>query len=162
MKKLTSRILFYRKPRQEENILKVRSAKGAGIRTTSLTYNIDFTMRPSTTGLEIEAPVVFAGYGFKNEKLKYNDFSKLDLKGKFVLKISGAPGFARESLSPSELSASARETETLLKSMGAAGIIEINPNSPTVGNVPGNTALNLSPSEANPRSGRVCELYHSR
>ncbi len=43
--------------------------------------------------------------------------------------------------------------------MGAAGIIEINPNSPTVGNVPGNTALNLSPSEANPRSGRPYANY---
>ncbi len=143
----------------DENILKVRLTDGAGIKVISFTYNLDFTLRPSGAGLEIDAPVVFAGYGFKNDKLKYNDFSKLDLKGKFVLKISGAPGFARESLSPSELSASAREAETVMKSMGAAGIIEINPNSPTVGNVAENMPLNLSPSEANPRSARPYANY---
>jgi hypothetical protein len=143
----------------DENILKVMLTDGAGIKVISFTYNLDFTLRPSGAGIEIDAPVEFAGYGFKNDKLKYNDFSKLDLRGKFVLKISGAPGFARESLSPSELSASAREAETTMKSMGAAGIIEINPNSPTVGNVPGNMPVNLSPSEANPRSARPYANY---
>ena len=143
----------------DENILKVRSAKGPGSETISFTYNFDFTSRPADRGIELDAPVVFAGYGFKSDKLKYNDFSKLDLKGKFVLKLMGSPGFAQEALSPSELSASAIETEALVKSMGAIGIIEINPNSETVGKMRGNIEVNLSPSESNPRSGKPYAAY---
>lgn len=143
----------------DEHILKLRTSEGPGIKISSFTYNLDFTLRPATRSIELDAPVVFAGFGFKNDKLRYNDFSKLELRGKFVLKISGSPGFAREALSPSELSASARETEAFLKLMGAAGIIEINPNSQTVGNIPESIVSSLSPAEANPRPGRPYSNY---
>jgi len=143
----------------DEHAMKVVKAAGGSRVIRDLAYNVDFTMRPSAAGIELDAPVVFAGYGFRNDKLRYNDFSKLDLTGKFVLKISGIPGFAREALSPAELTASARETENILRSMGAVGIIEINPNSSTVGTIPGNVTVNLSPSENNPRSGRPFASY---
>lgn len=143
----------------DEHVMKIISSEAQGKMITSLVYNIDFTYRPGETQMELEAPVIFAGYGFRNDKLRYNDFSKLDLKGKFILRIMGIPGFARESLSPSELSASARETENYLQSMGVIGIIEINPNSATVGTVPGNVVMNMSPSESNPRTGRPYANY---
>ncbi|HUV01260.1 MAG TPA: M20/M25/M40 family metallo-hydrolase [Bacteroidales bacterium] len=143
----------------KEHILKLKSTEGISVKTNNFTYNVDFTIRPYDSGVEIEAPIVFAGYGFKNDKLKYNDFSKLDVKGKFILKISGTPGFARETLSPAELSAASAEMENLALSLGAVGIIEFNPKSTTVGNPERKDFMNLSPSENNPGSGRPYARY---
>jgi len=143
----------------DEQILKVKSADGKLIKTTDFTYNIDFTIRPSDPGIEIEAPVVFVGYGYKNEKLKYNDFNKIDVKGKFVLRISRIPKFIRQSLNRSEIESSAREIETTLKSMGAIGIIEFNLESMVVGYPDAREFVNMSPSEGNPRSGRPYASY---
>lgn len=143
----------------EEPIIKIRSADNNNLKTIDLTYNIDFSMRSSEKGIEIEAPVVFVGYGFKKEKLRYDDFSKLDLKGKFILKLSGSPAFAKKVFSPSELSATSREAENLIRKMGAIGIIEFNPNSAIVGIQPENEFLNMSPSENNRTSGRPWADY---
>lgn len=143
----------------EEQIIKIRTTDGNTLKTIDLTKNIDFIMRPPDKGMEIEAPVVFVGYGFKNEKLRYDDFSKLDLKGRFILKLSGNPGFAKNVLSPSELSAASRESESTARKMGAIGIIEFNPNSTVVGSQPENEFLNMSPSENNRISGRPWADY---
>lgn len=140
-------------------ILRLRSTEGSGTRTLSFTEGIDFNIRSIDAETEIDAPVVFAGYGFKNDKLRYNDFAKLDIKGKFILKISGTPGFAREALPPAELSSSASETESMLKAMGALGIIEFNPNSIIVGNQFQSDQIDLSPAEHNPLSGRPYADY---
>lgn len=138
----------------DEQVMKVRTAGGKTEKTISFTKNLDFSTGTGDQDIEIEGPVVFTGYGFKNDKLRYDDFSKLDLKGKFVLRISGAPGFAKEQLSPSELSASSGETETIIRKMGAVGIIEFDPDSPVVGIQPAGEFLNMSPSENNPAYGR--------
>ena len=143
----------------EEQVMKVRTSDGKTVRTISFTRNIDYSTGSTEQDIEIEAPVVFAGYGFKNEKLKCDDLSKLDLKGKFLLRISGAPGFATTQLSPSELAASSRETEAIARKMGAAGIIEFDPNSTVVGPQPVNEFLNMSPSEENPAYGRPWTDY---
>lgn len=143
----------------EEQVMKVITSEGKTVKTVSFTSNLDFSTRTADQDVEIEAPVVFTGYGFKNEKLRYDDFSKLDLKDKFVLRISGAPGFAKEQLSPSELSASYREAETMARKMGAAGIIEFDPDLPVVGIQPASEFLNLSPSENNPSYGRLWADY---
>ena len=135
----------------EEQIFMVNTNEGKTTKTTSFTYNADFILRTSYPGVEIEAPVVFAGYGFKNDKLKFNDFSKLDIKGKFLLKISGTPAFAQKLLTPSELSASERELEIIAREKGAVGIIEFNPNSTVVGAPPRKDFNNLSPAENYPR-----------
>ena len=142
-----------------EQVLNVKSAEGKMTKTTDFTYNVDFIIRPSDPGFEIEAPVVFAGYGYKNDKLKYNDLNKIDVKGKLVLKISRIPKFIRESLDPLEIESSAREIETTLKSMGAIGIIEFNPQSMVVGYPDAKEFLNMSPSEGNPRLGRPYASY---
>jgi hypothetical protein len=134
----------------DDQVLKIRTSEGSTITTVNLPLNIDFSIRSANKNIEIEAPVVFVGYGFRNEKLKHDDFSKLDLKGKFILKLSGSPGFAKATLTPSELSAAAREVESFARKMGATGIIEFNPNSTIVGNQQQNEFLNMSPSENNP------------
>jgi hypothetical protein len=143
----------------EEQILKLRSTDGLTVRINDFVFNVDFTLRPSEPAAEIDAPVVFAGYGFRNDKLKYNDFSRIDVKGKFVLKISGAPAFAREALSPVELSSSSMEVEKWLRSQGAVGIIEFNPKMTTVGNPPVPDFMIMSPAEENPGAGRTFERY---
>jgi len=143
----------------EEQILKIRSVEGSTEKTSELTYNVDYIHRQFNRGVEIEAPVVFIGYGFKNEKLNYNDFNSVDIKGKFVLKITGIPGFAREKLSPSELSTSTREMESIVRNMGAVGIIEFNPNATTVGSPQRQDFMNLSPSEGNPRTGKPSAAF---
>ena len=143
----------------EDQMMKIMTNETNTHKTIELTNNIDFSMRPPDRAIEVEAPVVFVGYGFRNEKLRYDDFSNLDLKGKFILKLSGSPGFVKASLSPSELTAAAREVESIARKMGAIGIIEFNPNSTIVGYQPGNEFLNMSPSENNPASVRTWEDY---
>ena len=138
----------------EDQILKVICGEGSATTTLNLVYNVDFISRNTASDIEIEAPVVFAGYGFRNDKIKYNDFAKLDVKGKFILKIAGIPDFVTRQLSTSEILASVRETETMLREAGAAGILEFNPSSKVTGTPVRPEFLNLSPAEGNPNAGR--------
>lgn len=43
------------------------------------------------TDLELHGEVVFAGYGIKSEKYKYNDFENLNAEGKIILVMDRAP-----------------------------------------------------------------------
>ena len=56
-------------------------------------YGIDYNITGIETDTEIEAPVVFVGYGIKNDSLKYNDFARVNVKGKIILRLDGYPGF---------------------------------------------------------------------
>jgi hypothetical protein len=56
-------------------------------------YGIDYTLSGIETDTEIDAPLVFVGYGVKNDSLKYSDFSKLNVRGKIILRFDGYPGF---------------------------------------------------------------------
>ena len=142
-----------------EQIFKVKSGDGKMTKTVDFTFNIDFIVRPSDPGIEIEAPVVFAGYGFKYEKLKYNDFNKIDVKGKFILRISGIPDFIRKTLTAAEIETISADNEATLKSMGAIGIIEFNPMASVVGNAERQDFMNMSPNEGPPRSGKPTSGY---
>jgi len=117
---------------------------------TLLDNNIDFSLRYPGRSVEIEAPVVFAGYGFHSEKLNYNDFDKLDVKGKFVVRISGSPGFAKDKLTPSELVTASREAESTARKLGAVGIIEIYPDQPAAGFQSARRTMNSSMKEQRP------------
>lgn len=140
-------------------VLKIKSMNGEAVKTASFTNNVDFFMRPAASCIEIEAPVVFAGYAFKNDNLKYNDFSNLDIKGKFILKISGVPGFAKEKLTPVQISTYYAELDDLARSMGAVGIIEFNPNITVVGTPMKRDFTNMSTGEINPRSSHSGEIF---
>lgn len=56
-------------------------------------YGIDYSLYGVETDLEIDAPVVFVGYGIRLDSLKYNDFAKVDVRGKIILRLEGYPGF---------------------------------------------------------------------
>lgn len=143
----------------KEQVFNVLSADGNLVKTVNFTFNVDFTFRPGDPGIEIEAPVVFAGYCYINNKLKYNDIKNLDVKGKFVLKIPGIPKFIRETLNQSEINSWSSELESTLKALGAIGIIEVNPMVAIVGSPERKEFVNMSPSEDNPRSGKPYARY---
>lgn len=143
----------------EEDEMKIRKTDGKSTITINLTNKIDFRTRDPFQSLEIEAPVVFVGYGIRNEKLRADDFSKMDLKGKFVLRITGAPGYAKSRLSLSELTNISQDAEIIARKMGAAGIIEFDPDLEVTGTNTVNDFLNTAPSEKGPAFGRIWADY---
>jgi hypothetical protein len=150
-------VLLKTSPGEQE--LSLRSSEDNLVKTIYFNRNTDFTFRSSENSFESEAPVIFVGHGFINNKLKYNDFDKTDAKGKFILKISGIPTRFKESLTREEMMSSNTETETAIREMGIAGIIEVNPMNVTVGNPERPDFENMSPSEGNVRPGRPYASY---
>jgi len=143
----------------DDQTLELISRFGDAVSTTCFSKNVDFSLRPSYRAVEINAPVVFAGYGFKNDKIKYNDFSKIDLKGKFILKIAGYPSFAERKLSPTEINSSTLAAESYAREMGATGILEFDPASSIVGKPDLKEFMNLSPAEQIQEKDRAPARY---
>lgn len=129
------------------------------IRTTTLESGTDFRVNFTDMSVETEAPVVFVGYGIRNEKLRIDDFGNLDLKGKFVLRIAGSPGFLDGKLSAAELVAVSREAERIARQLGAAGLIEFNPSVAVASAVTRNPFPDLAPAEGRPSYGRPAASY---
>ncbi len=142
-----------------EQSLEIIERKGVGQKITECIRNTDFAINRQGQGVAVEAPVVFAGYGFRNDRLKYDDFRSVDLKGKIVLKLTGIPDLARTSLSASEISASVRETEAYMKEAGVLAIMEFDPGTLIVssGQVSGSTRLN--PAETGPVPPGILSSY---
>ena len=143
----------------DEQVMQVKSTEGKTIRTTSLTLDVDFSIRPSDPAFEITAPVVFAGYAYRNDEFRYNDLAKLDLKGKFVLRITGFPKFIADKLNEQEKRRASFRMDSVIKSMGAIGIIEFDPYSKVVGRPKMADFMNMSPSEGIPVSGKPGASY---
>ena len=66
-------------------------AKGGG--PLALTYGDDYTVsnRQLTATEEIDAPIVFVGYGATAPEFQWNDYAGVDVKGKVILCIVGDP-----------------------------------------------------------------------
>ena len=93
----------------------------------SLDPGADFSLSPrvSTVETDIRAPLVFAGFGISAPDLGYDDFQGIDVDGKLVVVIRGAPD-ALGSLQRTVLASRAvREAE--LTGRGAAGVVVIEP-----------------------------------
>src|SRR5271170_5843410 len=91
--------------------------------TSRLKWGDDFIMRGSEVypDASAEAPVVFVGYGVRTPDGRYDDYAGVDVKGKIVALLSGAP----PSL-PSELRAhlgAGREKLRAARDHGAVGWI---------------------------------------
>ncbi|MBG8555638.1 M28 family peptidase [Hymenobacter guriensis] len=50
-----------------------------------------FYPNPAAPAVQVDAPVVFAGYGITAPELSYDDYAGLDAKGKLVVVVRGAP-----------------------------------------------------------------------
>ncbi|MDX5421675.1 MAG: M20/M25/M40 family metallo-hydrolase [Hymenobacteraceae bacterium] len=88
-----------------------------------LTYNKDFSIFPHAEEpkVSMEAPLVFVGYGISTPDLGYNDYAGIDVTGKIVVVLRGAP-----TSFPSTVSAYSRDMMTVLKiaaDKGAVGVI---------------------------------------
>ena len=87
----------------------------------------DFSLSPSVlrTETDFEAPMVFAGFGISAPDLGYDDFEGIDVEGKLVLVVGGAPDDFG-SLERTVL-ASSRVRDAQVRARGAAGIIVVQP-----------------------------------
>jgi hypothetical protein len=72
---------------------------------------------------EVEAPLVFAGYGLTIPEANHDDFADIDARGKIVVIISGSPAGVPGPLSAHYQSADVRAAN--LKRVGAIGTVTI-------------------------------------
>src|SRR5271165_1972713 len=72
---------------------------------------------------EVDAPLVFVGYGLRVPEKDYDDFAGLDLKGKVAVIISGSPAEMPSALASHYQSTS--ERAKALREAGAVGMISI-------------------------------------
>jgi len=61
---------------------------------TQLTQGIDYEAGTAYRSLDVEAPVVFVGYGICAVDNGYDDYKSLDVKDKIVVVLKGFPGHA--------------------------------------------------------------------
>jgi len=85
--------------------------------------SLDFLPNNGTGSGVVKGQLVFAGYGLVNEQFNWNDYDNLDVKGKIVLIIPGAPDFM-EKISVKEKSPD-EKIKAALKN-DAAGVIFMN------------------------------------
>ncbi len=116
---------------QELSIIKV---KDDNKEILSFGYRTDFDIYSSLANIELEAPVVFVGYGYKNEEKGYNDFAGVDVKGKIILRLPGYPGIKDTSSEAFKIFKPkdrrdewglSRDKNRWAKDAGALGVIEI-------------------------------------
>ena len=69
---------------------------------------------------EVNAPMVFVGYGLSIPEKSYDDYAGLDLKGKVVVLISGYPVDI-----PSALASHYQSTAERYKTLRKAGVVRI-------------------------------------
>lgn len=65
--------------------------KGQQQKTRTFQPNIDYSYF-SSGSQSLTAPVVFVGYGIQEESLKFDEYKNQDVKGKFVMMLTEAPG----------------------------------------------------------------------
>lgn len=78
---------------------------------------------------EVNAPLVFVGYGLRIPEANYDDFSGLDVKGKVLVTITGSPANVPGPLSSHYQSGA--ERAKLLRELGAVGFVTL-PNPATM------------------------------
>lgn len=84
----------------------------------------DFMPFSFSGNADLDAEVVFAGYGFKidNDSLKWNDFENISVEGKWALILRGDPE-PEKSISGFIPFSSDRSKVLMAKDMGAAGVL---------------------------------------
>ncbi len=124
-------------------------------KTIKFEQNTDFIVRTAYPGCDVEAPVVFVGYGYIDEKSGYNDYKDIDVKGKVIIRLSGIPG-SSNSENIYAISRASSQKNTYAAERGVAAILEVDlSNTDGSGWVPQPDFLNTSPSESGPVRQRI-------
>jgi aminopeptidase YwaD len=94
------------------------------INGTSFSCEKDFLPFSFSADSSLTAEVVFAGYGFNinSDSLKWNDYGKIDVKGKWVLILRSDPE-PDNSKSPFIKYSGDRDKALLAKDLGASGVL---------------------------------------
>lgn len=105
---------------------KVTPGKGNRLRIDGFGYisGRDFMPLPFSSNDSLAAEAVFAGYGFNltSDTLRWNDYSGIDVKGKWVVLLRSDPDQGNGGGAFSTLSGD-RDKSLVAKDMGAAGIL---------------------------------------
>ncbi len=105
---------------EEESSLAL--VRGGAVVPLTLGDDATFGMRIDPAP-QVEAPLVFAGYGLQIPEAGHDDFAGLDVRGKVVVHLSGSPGGVPGALSAHYQSAAVRWAT--LRRLGAIGIISV-------------------------------------
>jgi hypothetical protein len=83
--------IAFRETSNASGSLTLNLRQGTQEKSRTFVSGIDFSMS-SSSAETLTAPVVFAGYGIKEDAAKWDDFKNIDVKGKIVLILTEAPG----------------------------------------------------------------------
>lgn len=118
----------------------LRWVKSTGFSTqgNKLVEGSDYQLQGRFGAVEFDAPVIFLGYGVKNEDLKCDPFKGVDLKGKIAFIISGFAGINEKQSEnyktlnkDNQFSINKLESEKIenARKAGAIAVIKYNPGS---------------------------------
>ncbi|MDX8339470.1 M20/M25/M40 family metallo-hydrolase [Draconibacterium sp. IB214405] len=121
----------------DEQVFSVVTSKPGSESSMDFVYKTDFYVQTGTVGQKVQAPLVFAGYGYADEDKTYDDLKKLDVAGKIVVILEGYPGHndttsaAYKKFKPEGRRAEyylERNKMTGLQDAGALAVIRISPS----------------------------------
>jgi hypothetical protein len=129
---------------------------GDGKRVIRFTHLTDFNVTPSYPGGTTEAEIVFAGYGWQDADSGYDDFKKLDVNGKFILRLAGLPRSVSGERGRIISGRTGGEKDRIAASLGAVGVIEVDPSgNPELQWAITRDFMNMSPAEGRRSRPRV-------
>lgn len=107
--------------------LKLGDNNSAKLNGASLTIEEDYMPYSFSENGTVDAPLVFAGYGFdfENDSLSWNDYADIDVTDKWALILRGDPELD-EADSPFASYSTLRKKVFVAKDHGAAGVIFVN------------------------------------
>lgn len=113
-------------PLRRSTVIEGRSAMSiwTPVGTTKLEYDADFYLAADhlRDSVEVErAPIVFAGFGVSAPDLGYDDYADLDVDGKVVMYLSGAPAAFSSNQRAYYSSGTTKQSEALAR--GAIGTV---------------------------------------
>jgi hypothetical protein len=112
----------------ENNALSLFYEEGESQVRENFQFREDYFISPwgLTGSMEIQAPIVFAGYGIDAPEYSYNDYTGIDVRHKIVLIIDGEPEFSDRDRFKGEKDthfADVREKVALARKQGASALL---------------------------------------
>jgi hypothetical protein len=120
----------------EQSARLIKQTSG-GFQSIDLEYQVDYSISSGLIPGTTEAPLVFVGYGLSDVKGGIDEYKKLDVNGKIIVRLEGYPGWRDpESKNFERYRALAgrrsfqinRIKDSLALAKGAIGVIEIQSN----------------------------------